>query len=279
MRTIEPRLEIAEGSVDVCRPRSWRLPVAIVRKRRFRVPLPSISPNCRSRGYILCQKLPNRLLVSLSRNGQANAVRPLGGLSMLVGIAHHFNGPENQRLCGRSSHTTAAFPFNGASHDRFIGFNVPLQRGSCVTDHRTPQTVQHEPSGPVRASYLTFKLLGAEPRRMCCHQIGCPKPLLNAHMASMHRRASRRRCTPTTPRALISERLIDHPMLPAPTVRTYKSIRPPALRQILPAGGIGRKLPPKLPQGFRKSWPSHVPTVTNGRTLVKCISIFQRIDR
>jgi len=258
MRTIEPWLEIAESAVDVCRSRSRRLPVAIVRKRSFGVPLPAICPNRRSLGDILHQKLPYRPLVSLSRHGQANAVRPLCGLSVRVGIADHFNSPETQRLCRRNGHPSAAFPLHGASHDRFIGFDASLQSGSRVTDHRTPQTVQHEPGGPVRTSYLTFKWFGTEPRRMCGHQISRPEPLLNAHMASMHRRASRRRCTPATPLALIPERLLDHPMLLAPTGRTHESIRPPALRQILQASGVGRELPPELPQRSRKTWPSQV---------------------
>ncbi len=277
MRTIEPCLEIAESPVNVRRPRSWRLPVAIVRKRGFGVPFPAIGPNRRSFGCILHQKLPYRLLISLSCNGQADTACPLCSFSTFVDIADHFNSPENQRFCSHSGHASAAFPLNGASHDRFIGFNVPLQAGSCVTDHRTPQTVQHEPGGSVRASYLTFKLFGAEPRRVCRHQIGRPEPLLNAHMASMHRRASYWRCTPATRRALIPKRLLDYPILPAPTVWTHKSIRPPALRQVLPAGGVGRELPPKLPQRFRKPWPSHAAMMNNGRTLVKCISILNQL--
>lgn len=236
----------------------------IVRKRSFGVPPPAIGPNHRSFGYILHHKLPYRLLVGFSRNGQADATRPLCGPSTLVGIADHFNSPENQRFCCQIGHASAVFSLNRASHDRFIGFNAPFQSRSRIIHHRTSQAVKHEPGGPVFASYLTFKLFGAEPRRMCRHQIGRPEPLLNAHMASMHRRAGHWRCTSATPRALIPKRLLDHPILPAATVRTHKSIRPSALRHVLPAGSVGRELPPKLLQRSRESWPSHEAMMQNG---------------
>ena len=273
MRTIEPCLEISESPVDVCSPHSWRLPVAIVRKRGFGVSFPAIGPNRRSFGYILHQKLPYQLLVSLSRNGQADAARPLCGLSMLVGIADHFNSPENQRFCCQSGHASATSSFDGASHDRFIGFNLPLQPGSCVTDHRTPQTVQHEPSSLVLASKLSLQLLSTEPRRMRRHQVSRPEPLLDTDMATMHRRASRGRRSSAAAPALIPERFLDHPILLAATIRTDEALRPSALRQVLQAGHIRGELPPKLPQCPWKCWPRHEPMVRHRRTLVKYISI------
>ena len=45
MRAIEPCLEIAESPVDVCRARSWRLRVTIVRKHGFGAPFPAIGHN------------------------------------------------------------------------------------------------------------------------------------------------------------------------------------------------------------------------------------------
>ena len=264
MRTIEPCLEITESPVDVGCPRSRNWPVLRVRKRGFGVPFPAIGPNRRSFGYMVHQKLPYRLRISLSRNGQADAARLFGSLSAFVGLTDHFNGAKNQRFCGRSGHASTAFPRNGASHDRFIGFNVPLQSRAGVADHRTPQTVQHEPGGPVGTSDLTFKLFGTETRCMGRHQIGRPEPLLNADMAPMHRRAGRRRRAPPAPWALISKRHLDQPIRPATTVWTNKSIRPPALRQVLMAGRVGRESPPKLPHCSRKFWPSHVMRMQNG---------------
>ena len=273
MRTIEPRLEVSENTVNVRRPRAWRGRVKIVRKGGFGVPLPAIGADHRSFLHILREKFSYRLSVGVWRDGQADAASPLGGAPVFIGIAEHLNSAEYQSVCPRSCHTPTEIPFNRASYNRFIGFNVTRQPGSRVTDHRTPQPVQHKPGGSVCAPNLTFKLFGTEPRCMCGNQISRPKPFLDAHMAPVQHRTGCRRRTSATARALVSEWFFDHPIPASATLRTHKSIRPSTLREILQTDGVGRELLPEFLQRLRKFWSSHVSMIQHEATLVKCISI------
>ena len=152
--------------------------------------------------------------------------------------------------------------------------SLHFHTGADIIDHPTSQTVKHEPGSPILASYLAFQLLGAEARPMGRYQISRPEPLLNAHMATMHRRASHRRCASAARGALIPKGLPDHPVLPAAAAGADESLRPPAFRQVLPAGCIRRESAPKFLQGSRKSWASHEGMVQDGGTLVKYIGIY-----
>ena len=73
----------------------------------------------------------------------------------------------------------------------------------------------------------------------------------------------------TQTKAAASAKYVHSGLTPVPT----KSILPPALRQVVLACGVRRELPSKLPQRFRKLWPSHAIMMTNAVTLFKCISI------
>lgn len=168
--------------------------MAVVHKRCLEVAYPAIGANRRTSNYVLRQKPTNRLLVSIARNGQADASHTLGSFSVVVGIITHLNNSENQRLCSQSGHVSFRYSINGATYDRFTGLNGFLLAGSGVTDHCAPQMVRHEPSIPVCAPDLTFKLFGTELRRMCRHQICRLKQFLYAHMASVKCRTRPLQC-------------------------------------------------------------------------------------
>jgi len=208
---------------------------------RFGIPSPPVVPNHRDLLDILHQNRP--LQRWPSGCGQPSQRSPCA----CVSIPNHFNSPKNQCFRRQIGYCPATLSSNRTTDDRFVSLNTPRQSRSCVIDHGTSQTVKHEPSGLVLASYLWLQLFGAKPRRMCRHQISCPKPPLNAHMATMHRRASHRRSMSTAPTTFIPKRFLDHPILFAPAFRADESLRPSALRQVLQAGSIRRELPPKLP--------------------------------
>ena len=138
-----------------------------------------------------------------------------------------------------------------------------------------PQTMQHEPGSPVLAAKLSLQLFGTEPWRMRCHQVSHPKPFLDTHMATMHRRASHRRRTSAAGSAFIPKWFLDNPISPAITVRADEAIRPSAFRQVFSASSVRTELLPKLAKCFWKCWSNHASTIHQSATLVKYISIFR----
>lgn len=277
MSTIEPRFEIAESPVDVRSPDPRGLPVPIWREGRSGVPSPSIGLDRCAFLNVLHQELPYRFLIGVCGGCQTDAARLLRAFPLSVRVTNDLNSPKNQCVGRQIRHRPPPLSSHRTAYNRLVSLHVAGQSGSRIIDHRASQAVKHEPRGPVLASDLTLQLFGTQSWRMCRHQVGGPKPLLNAHMATMHRRAGHRRRTSPAPRALIPERFRDHPILPAAALRTDEPLRPPALRQIFPARSVRRKSLPKLTQRARKFWSSHEAMVRNRNTLVKCISILAQM--
>src|SRR5574344_363746 len=133
MGAVDPCLEVSKDPVNVGRMRPRGRGVAVVGEGGPGVPFPSIGADLRSFRHILREKQSYRLPVGPWRDGQTDAAGLLGGAPVLVGIADHFNGAENQCFVLRSRHAPTESPFDGAAYNRFVGFNVSVKTRPRVT--------------------------------------------------------------------------------------------------------------------------------------------------
>ena len=110
--------------------------MAVVRKGVLGVTLPSVGPDRGAGRHILSEEMSDRLPVGVRCDCQTDPAGSLGGPSALVNVADHLDRSENECLGLRRRHAPAELALNGASHNRFVGFNVARQPGSRVTEKR-----------------------------------------------------------------------------------------------------------------------------------------------
>src|ERR1039457_7518845 len=189
-----------------------------------------------------------------------------------------FDGPENQRAMDCLGHAATPFSSERAADNDFVGFHATGQARSCVAHHAPTQSVQNEPRRLVSASQLTLELLGTHSGGEGGNQVGRPKPVLDGKMAAMKKRSRRDRRLMSALLTFMRVPTQDPPTAGTVALRTAKSFRPTALRKILPAVRVTRKLLMEFTQAFRECRSWHLQYLRKPSTCIKWISILRFIS-
>jgi hypothetical protein len=278
MGAIQPSFQVSERTVNMKGMRVGGMkPRFVAFQRGFGIAPPSIGVNLAAGLHALLQKVANRDGIGSLGQRQAKASGLFHFLSMLVGVGDDFDGPENQRAMDCLGHAATPFSSDRAADNDFVGFHATGQARSRVAHPAPTQPVQNEPCCLVSASQLTLELLGTHSGGEGCNQVGRPKPVLDGKMAAMKKRSRRDRRLMSALLTFMRVPTQDPPTAGTVALRTAKSFRPTALRKILPAVRVTRKLLPEFTQAFRECRSWHLQYLRKPSTCIKWIIIMHEV--
>src|SRR5215472_17010325 len=132
-------------------------------------------------------------------------------------------------------------PFLFAADQSLVYFYPPLQPIPARTHHGVAQFMQHRPGRLVALqAQHALQAHGADPVLLAGHPPHRPEPQGQWQAAVLKDRSRSHRNLAMTPRAL-PQQIRRRPRLPPSTARALEAIRPAQLKQICPAGLLGRK--------------------------------------
>jgi len=143
-----------------------------------------------------------------------------------------------------------------------------------VIDHCLSQSVKEVPRRVVRGdAQLPLQLKSTDPGRMGRDKIGCPEPLLDRQVRTMHNSTRGRRSLSSAPLALEQIPPFVQPSRLRRAPRANEAIRPPRLSQVLSAGFVGCELATKLAYVLRIIRAPHAGIMSKPATGVNQVSI------
>jgi hypothetical protein len=258
MSAVEPRFEAAQSPVDMQRMRfGWPEFMPIGGQGRGRVSFPLVGANFGSRLDIFLQIATNR---SGIRPGCDCESQPAGLFHLaiiFIGAGDHLHRAKNEGAVGRLCPAQPFFTSEGSPNNDLVRFHSAAQAEAGLVDHRAAQAMQQVPGGFVAASHLPLQLDRAHAGGVRGHEIRGPEPLTQRKVRPMQHRARGNRSLTGTLAAFINMTPGLAPIGVRSAMRANKTLRPPALGQVVEAGCFLGKLLTKFFQSLGEARSRH----------------------